>query len=61
MKVRLQVDVELSHVEGKFAGKDEVEEAIAEMVEAADEGMVSGVGADGDTTYEIEDWAVEVR
>lgn len=60
MKFRFEVFVEVERVQGKFASRDEVEDTIREMLEQANEGTVDGVGADGDTEYEINDWSVEV-
>lgn len=59
MKFEFTVSVEAERVSGKFAGKDEVGEKIQEMLDNANEGSVSGVGADGDSEYEITDWAVD--
>jgi hypothetical protein len=58
MKITFTVEVELERVQGKFAGKDEIAEAIAEMIEGANESSVDGVGADGDSEYEIVSWEV---
>lgn len=60
MKVRLVVEVEVEHVTGKFAGRDEIEETLIEWLDGANEERVDGVGADGDSEYEVVDWAVAV-
>lgn len=52
------VDIDVDRVSGKFASRDEIEEALITMIEGANEGSVSGVGADGDSEYEISDWTV---
>jgi hypothetical protein len=52
------VTVELERTEGKFAPRDEMEEALTGMLESANEGEVSGIGSDGDSTYEITNWEV---
>lgn len=58
MKITIAIDIEVERVEGKFASKDEIAEAIADELDAADPGTVSGVGADGASEYEITSWEV---
>ena len=58
MKLTFTVEVEVERIQGKFAGKDEIGEMIVEMIEGANEGTVEGVGADGDSEYEIVSWDV---
>jgi hypothetical protein len=58
MKFEFLVSVELERTEGKFAPKDEVTERLTEFLEQANEGSVDGVGADGESVYEIIDWDV---
>lgn len=58
MKIKFIIDVEVERVQGKFASKDEIVEAIVGMLEGADEGSVEGIGADGDSEYEIISWEV---
>ena len=53
------VTVELERTEGKFAGRDEMAEAIIDALEGADPGSVDGIGADGMSSYDVTDWAVE--
>lgn len=53
------VRVELERESGKFASRDEMAEAIIEMLEGADEGSIYGIGADGDSTYNTTSWEVE--
>lgn len=60
MRIELRVTVEVSRESGKFASRDEVEQAVVEAVEGADFGEVSGIGADGESVYVVDDWAVEV-
>jgi hypothetical protein len=51
-KVELEVIVE--RIEGKFASRDEIAEAIQEALASAGEGeSLSGIGADGNSEYEI--------
>lgn len=52
-KFTFTVEVEVERISGKFAARDEIEEQIREAIEGADPGSVDGVGADGDTEYEI--------
>jgi hypothetical protein len=55
-----QVEVELEREEGKFASRDEMAEAIIEWLESANEQSVDGIGADGESTYEVTVWEVAV-
>jgi hypothetical protein len=48
------LEVEVERTEGKFASRDEIAEAIQEALANAGEGeSLSGLGADGDSEYEI--------
>lgn len=48
------LEVEVERTEGKFASRDEIAEAIQEALSGAAEGeSLSGLGADGDSEYEI--------
>lgn len=52
------VNVTVERTEGKFASRDELEEAIMSSLEYANEGSIDGVGNDGNSNYEIVDWEV---
>lgn len=52
------VEVTVERIEGKFAGRDEMADAITDMLDGANEGGISGIGADGSSEYEITDWSV---
>ena len=52
------VNVTLERTEGKFAGKDEMEEQIMEALEYANPSSIDGIGADGTSNYEVVDWEV---
>ncbi len=58
MKFRFEVEVEVERIEGKFAGRDEIEDQIFEWLTNADEGQIDGIGADGSSQYETIDWSV---
>lgn len=60
MRIMLSVTVELTRREGKFASKDEVAEALRQLIADNDPGEVDGVGADGETAYDIDSFDVEV-
>ena len=48
------IEVEVERTEGKFASRDEIAEAIQEALANTGEGeSLSGLGADGDSEYEI--------
>lgn len=49
--MRFAFEIEVSRVEGKFASRDEIGEHIASEIEGMD---ISGLGADGESTYQIE-------
>lgn len=53
---RLTITVELSHVAGLFAGRDELAEVIRDAVQDVD---LSGLGAQGDSEYQVDDVTVE--
>jgi ABC-type phosphate/phosphonate transport system permease subunit len=53
------VEVEVERTEGKFASREEVEEQITDALESADPGSVDGIGADGDSSYEVTSWDVQ--
>jgi hypothetical protein len=54
------VTVELERESGKFAGRDEIESQLVERLDEAACADVDGVGADGDSTYVVTDYSVEV-
>ena len=55
----LKVTVTLSRIEGKFASRDEMVEALISELEGADPGSIDGLGADGSSSYEVESFEVE--
>lgn len=60
MIIKFTVEVEVQHISGKFAAKDDIAEAILEEIEGAASGAdVSGHDADGGSEYEIVDVTVE--
>ena len=59
MKFTFTVTVEVERIEGKFAPKDEIADALRDEIESANPGSVDGVGADGDTSYEVTEFTVE--
>jgi hypothetical protein len=56
MVIRYIVEVELTHVSGKFASKDDLREKIREEIEGADPGSVT---SDDDAEYEVSSFSVE--
>lgn len=52
MRLKFTVEVETEHVSGKFISRDEACEQIADAIEGADPGEISG-GADGDSVASI--------
>lgn len=59
MRFTLTVEVEVERTEGKFAGRDEIADALVEAIEDANPSSVDGIGADGISSYEVVDWQVE--
>lgn len=55
MKFKFMVEVEIQHISGKFASKDELAEAIADSLLNADEGLWYG---SDDGEYETVDFTV---
>ncbi len=57
--IELKVTVELDRTEGKFASREEVVESLTEWLENANQASIYGIGADGESTYEVINWDVE--
>lgn len=58
MKFTFTIEVEVERESGKFASRDDVEEALRTELEGADPGQVDGVGSDGDSVYTVASWDV---
>ena len=54
-KFTFTVEVEVERSEGKFAARDEMADAIREMIEGAEDGIY-GIGADGSSSYDVTSW-----
>lgn len=62
MRILIEVEIEVERTAGKFASRDEIEEALVEALD--DPGSIDGLGADGESEYEVvsfEAHAVAVR
>jgi hypothetical protein len=59
VRLEYRVTVEIERLQGKFASKDEITEAILEEIRGANPDSIDGLGADGTSEYEITDWDVE--
>lgn len=55
----LTVNVELQRTQGKFASRDDMIGALIEELEGMDPGSIYGLGADGDSEYEVTSWTVD--
>jgi 3-oxoacyl-(acyl-carrier-protein) synthase len=53
-RFRFVVEVELERTEGKFAGRDEMADAIQNALDDANPSQVDGIGNDGTSTYEVD-------
>lgn len=58
-KFSFTVFVEVKRATGKFAGRDEIAEAIGDEIEGHDPGSFCSLGVDGESEYEIESEEVE--
>ena len=58
MRFTFTVEVEVERIEGKFASRDDIETELVALLDEANYGEVSGIGADGASVYEITDWTV---
>lgn len=59
MIFKVTIDVEVQRVQGKFASRDDIQGSIQEELEQTEPDL-SGLGADGDSEYEIVTWDVSV-
>lgn len=59
MTFSFHVTVELERESGKFASRDDIEQAIRDHLENSDIGTVDGVGSDGESVYTVTEWNVE--
>lgn len=53
------IEVTLERESGKFASRDEMADALVDVLEQADPGTVDGIGSDGDSYYTVSDFTVE--
>ena len=58
-RFKFTVEVEVERESGKFASRDEMTEELISCLEGANEGSISGIGADGDSEYTVTSWTVE--
>ena len=58
MEFEFKVRVVVERESGKFAGRDEIQAELQDALESADPGSVDGVGADGDTVYNVIEFEV---
>lgn len=59
MRFEFKVEVEVERLQGKFASRDEIEQAITDALHDANPAQFDGLGADGDSEYEVSGWEVE--
>lgn len=57
--IKFEVTVDVDRVTGKFATKDEIADYIAEELHNANPSTIDGIGADGESEYEVTGWEVE--
>lgn len=59
MRFEMKVYVEVERLEGKFASRDEIEQAITDALHDANPSQFDGLGADAASSYEVSNWEVE--
>ena len=60
MRFAFTVTVEVERITGKFASRDEIREALeTEISDAIGAADLSGLGADGESEYEVTDSSVD--
>jgi hypothetical protein len=57
-RFKILVEVEVERTQGLFAARDEMVDQIVESIESADPGSLSGIGANGDSEYDVLSWEV---
>ena len=58
MFVKIVIEAELSHISGKFASREEITEAIRDEIDQGQLTEIYGVGADGESQYDVVSWEV---
>lgn len=58
MRFNFMLEAEVERVTGKFASREEIEAELLQALSDANPDMISGVGADGGSDYEITSWEV---
>lgn len=61
MQFTFEVVVEVERLEGKFASRDEIEQAIMYALTDANPYQFDDLGADAASSYEISSWEVDPR
>jgi hypothetical protein len=56
---KILVEVTTNHAQGKFASTEEQIASVIEDLENANPMSITGIGADGDSEYDIDEWLVE--
>lgn len=59
MEFVFEVRATVERVSGKFASREDVAAELMQTLESTDPGTVYGLGADGDSSYEVQSWDVE--
>lgn len=56
---KFEVTVTVERTQGKFASRADIADEIRAELENADPGSLSGLGADGDSVYEVTEFSVD--
>ena len=59
MQITLKITADVQRVRGKFVSREEIIQEMISQVESANPYTDSGIGADGESEYEIMEWEVE--
>lgn len=56
MRFKVTIDIDVTHVQGKFAGRDEIEELVTSAIMEANPGDIE---TDDGAEYNVEFWEIE--
>ena len=59
MQFIFTVTVDVSRESGKFASREQIAEQIQNELEGQALSQIDGVGADGESVYNVDEWVVE--
>jgi hypothetical protein len=57
-RIEIKVTIELTHISGKFASRDDMTESLVDQIIDLELSSVDDIGEDGTTSYEVTTWEV---